>query len=95
MRLVDSLAAGCAAEIEQVMKRYGSLWASLISFDNLLQAAEKARRGKRFRPEVVRFHYHLEGELWRLREDLAAKTYQPGGYGWPAESSTGATSKSR
>ena len=32
------------------MKRVGNLWDGMISFENLLRAAEKARRGKRFRP---------------------------------------------
>jgi hypothetical protein len=56
------------------MKRQGNLWKRLISVPNLMRAAEKARRGKRFRRDVARFHYNLEGELWRLHHELAAKT---------------------
>jgi hypothetical protein len=38
------------------MKRHGNLWPRMISFYNLLRAASKAQRGKRFRPGVARFH---------------------------------------
>lgn len=62
------------------MKRHGNLWPQLISFENLLQAAQKACRGKRFRPLVARFHFDLEHELWRLHEELSSKTYRPGAY---------------
>jgi retron-type reverse transcriptase len=62
------------------MKRHGNLWPQLIAFENLLQAAEKARRSKRFRPDVAAFHFNLERELWQLQEELAAKTYRPGAY---------------
>ncbi len=30
------------------MKRYGNLWPEIISFTNLLRAAKKAQKGKRF-----------------------------------------------
>jgi hypothetical protein len=62
------------------VKRYGHLWEGLISFENLLRAAEKARRGKRFKPGVARFFFRLEPELLRLREELSCMTYRPGGY---------------
>ena len=45
------------------MKRYGNLWEGMISFENLLRAAEKARRGKRFRLPAARFFFNLEREL--------------------------------
>lgn len=62
------------------MQRYGHLWGRMISFENLLRAAEKAMRGKRFRPSTSRFHFYLEQELWQLHRELAGKTYQPGRY---------------
>jgi len=52
----------------------------MISFENLLKAAEKARRGKRFRPPAARFFFHLERELARLHDELAGKIYRPGPY---------------
>jgi hypothetical protein len=62
------------------MTRYGNLWPQVISFENLLRAAEKACKGKRFRPPVAAFHFDLEPELWSLHEELATKTYRPGAY---------------
>jgi retron-type reverse transcriptase len=62
------------------MKRVGYLWGRLISFENLLRSAEAACKGKRFRPDVARFHFGLERELWRLHAELAAQSYQPGAY---------------
>ena len=62
------------------MKRHGNLWEGMISFESLLEAAEKAQRGKRFRPAVARFHFTLERELLVLREELASKRYRPGPY---------------
>lgn len=62
------------------MKRYGFLWDELIDFTNLLKAAQQAQRGKRARPNVEEFHFHLEKELLRLLDDLAAGTYRPGNY---------------
>jgi RNA-directed DNA polymerase len=57
------------------MKRHGNLWENVISFENLLRAAEKARKGKRFRPAVASFHFNLEHELWALHKELSTKTY--------------------
>jgi hypothetical protein len=62
------------------MKRYGNLWADLVSFQNLLDAARHAQRGKRFRPNVLRFNYNLETELLQLQQQLLDQTYQPGTY---------------
>jgi retron-type reverse transcriptase len=62
------------------LKRHGHLWPRLIGFPNLLEAARKAARGKRGRPNVDAFHFDLEPELWRLHEELAAHAYQPGPY---------------
>lgn len=60
------------------MRRYGQLWAELISWDNLLKAARKARRGKRDRPAVQRFEFELERELLALQTELNTGTYRPG-----------------
>lgn len=62
------------------MKRYGHLWDSIVSFDNLLLAYRKARLGKRSRDEVAWFALNLEKELFQLEEDLLNQTYQPGRY---------------
>lgn len=62
------------------MKRYGHLWTPTIAFDNLLLAARKAQRGKRFRPNVLEFNDRLEDNLLQLQQELIAHTYQPGAY---------------
>ena len=62
------------------MKRYGNLWPHIIDFENLLQAARQAQRGKRYRPNVLAFNQNLDRELLRLQQELTQKTYRPGGY---------------
>ncbi|WP_019499175.1 RNA-directed DNA polymerase [Pseudanabaena sp. PCC 6802] len=62
------------------MKRHGNLWAEIVSFANLLDAANKARKRKRYRDNVLDFHYNLELELVTLQKELVAKTYRPGEY---------------
>ena len=62
------------------MKRVGHLWPRLISFHSLARAAERARRRKRSRADVLQFEFDLERNLWQLHEELATKTYRPGPY---------------
>jgi retron-type reverse transcriptase len=62
------------------MKRYGNLWNRVIDFSNLLQAAQKAQRGKRFRDNVLAFNHNLEAELIQLQLELKSQTYSPGSY---------------
>ncbi len=60
------------------MKRYGHLWESVVSWENLVLAAHKAQRGKRDKAAVQRFNYDLEMELLRLHRDLSEAKYRPG-----------------
>ena len=62
------------------MKRHGHLRERLCSFESLLCAAEQARRGKRFRPGVAAFHYHLETALCRILRELESGSWRPGAY---------------
>jgi hypothetical protein len=62
------------------VKKPWSLWERLLSFGNLCRAAWKSARGKRFKAEVMPFHFALEKELCRLQEELERKTYRPGAY---------------
>ncbi len=62
------------------MKRFKNLYESVCSFENLLLAANKARRGKRFDPAPLRFFHRLEDELLCLRRELLERTYAPGPY---------------
>ena len=62
------------------MKRYGNLWSSVTSFENLAIAARKAQQGKRYRENVLRFNFNREIELLKIQSELKQKIYQPGRY---------------
>lgn len=62
------------------MKRQGRLFDRLISFENLLAAAQAACRGKRFKANVAQFDFDLERELVALQQELRSRTYRPGPY---------------
>ena len=57
------------------MKRHGHLFEDVASFAALLAAERRARRGKRSRPDVARFVFHLETNLLELESELRSKTY--------------------
>jgi hypothetical protein len=54
----------------KMAKLYRNLWPKLISFENLLEAYRKAARGKRRKPSVATFEYHLEENLFELQTEL-------------------------
>jgi hypothetical protein len=62
------------------MKRSGNLWPQLTSWENLLASALAAARGKRKRPDVARFLFHLEPNLCSLQRELIAGVWEPGEY---------------
>jgi RNA-directed DNA polymerase len=62
------------------MKRHGQLWSAITSFENLLTAANKAQRSKRYRDNVLEFNDRLEPNLFQLQAQLLNHTYQPGAY---------------
>ena len=62
------------------MKRQGGLFDRVVTFENLLLAARKAAKGKREKPTVARFEFHLEQELFLLQEELATGDYRPGAF---------------
>lgn len=62
------------------MKTFKNLYPLICSFDNLLLAAQKAQRGKRFQPNVADFNFHLEPNLFQLQKELQEQSYQPGAY---------------
>ena len=62
------------------MKRLGRIWPDVTSFENLLKAYHKARKGKQSVPAVAEFTLNLETELLSLQQELIEFSYQPGAY---------------
>ncbi|MCP4253061.1 MAG: RNA-dependent DNA polymerase [Candidatus Scalindua sp.] len=62
------------------MKRQNNLFEKVISFENILKASKKARRGKRYKASTAAFEYNLESNLLRIIEVLKNQTYIPGAY---------------
>ena len=56
------------------------LWQQLCSWDNLLLAYRKARRGKRQQAEIQAFGFNLEYELSQIRRELLEHNFHPGGF---------------
>ena len=62
-------------------RKYRNLYDSVCSFENILLASRKARRGgKRTRPDVAQFEYDLEKNIFGIRDSLADGSYAFGGY---------------
>ncbi len=62
------------------MKSYKNLFDKLISFENLLLAADLAKKGKGSKTSVSAFNMDLERNLWQLHQELRYQTYKPGAY---------------
>ena len=62
------------------MKRHKNLWATIIDFQNLLDASKQAQKSKRYQDNVLAFNNHREQNLLKLRRELITKSYRPGGY---------------
>ena len=59
------------------MQREKNLFARVVAFDNLYRAFGGASHGKRERPEVREFEYHLETRLWEIHD-----AFEAGQYAW-------------
>jgi len=55
-------------------------YSKLISIENLFQAWEEFKKGKRKKKDVMVFERHLEDNLFELRQKLKSKTYKHGTY---------------
>jgi RNA-directed DNA polymerase len=62
------------------MKRYNNLYKKITSFENILDATRKARKGKRFKQSTALFELELEKNIFKIMEVLKNKTYEPGAY---------------
>ena len=56
---------------------YETLYQKIISFDNLMAAYEGARKGKRYRSEVAKYHANLEENILNLHNHLVWKSWAP------------------
>ena len=62
------------------MKKHKDLYAQIYDFENLHQAYLEARKGKRYRSEVLEFTNNLEENLIQLQNELIWKEYRVGRY---------------
>lgn len=62
------------------MKRHKDLYPKIYDFENLYQAYLAARKGKRFRDDVLEFTNNLEENLITIQNELIWKTYKVGRY---------------
>ncbi len=62
------------------MKTIKDLMEKICTFKNAMAAFKKARKCKRYRPDVMRFEKDREANLIRAVEDLENGTYTPGPY---------------
>lgn len=62
------------------MKRAGNLFHRITDFQNLYLAFKKAFKGTNRTEDSLSFYFNLEKELFVLKKELEAKTYQPGAY---------------
>lgn len=62
------------------IKRHGNLYPQIYDFENLVAAYKEARKGKRFRREVLEFTRNLEENLITIQNELIWRTYRVGRY---------------
>ena len=62
------------------MKTHNAVFEEAFSFAALLRAYKRARRGKRYRSQVVSFTENLEGNLIQLQTEVLTETYRHGAY---------------
>jgi len=61
-----------------VPKTFNNLWCQITCFENLFEAYKEARKGKRYRDDVLNFSYNLEENLINLQNKLLWKLWRPG-----------------
>lgn len=61
-------------------KTFNNLYPAIYDFEKLLYAYERARKGKRDRPAVKRFHYNVESNLIDIQNHLIWGTWKTGQY---------------
>lgn len=61
-------------------KQIKNIYKEICSYENLNRAYLNARKGKRFRDEVLHFSFNVEENLMEIREELINHTYTVGKY---------------
>ncbi len=59
-------------------RSHADLWDQIIDWSNLLESYHEARKGKRYKSEVLRFEEHLEENLTDIHNHLLWGTWSPG-----------------
>lgn len=62
------------------MKRKGSFYERIYSFENLYSAYLKVKKGRRYKKEVLEFSHNLEENLFKIQKELKNETYKHGNY---------------
>jgi retron-type reverse transcriptase len=62
------------------MKRINNMYPSIYDFENLYEAWDSARKGKRYRDDVLKFSADLEANLIDLQNHLIYGTYKVSAY---------------
>ena len=62
------------------MKTHKNLFTQVYSFQNLLLAYKKAKRGARQTDEIVDYFFNLEKKILELSEKIQTQTYKPAEY---------------
>ena len=66
--------------MSQFSNKNTNTFEKICDFENLHSAYLKARRGKRYREEILKFGYNAESNLFNLRRELLGGVYEHGGY---------------
>ncbi len=59
-------------------KTYNNLWKKIIDFENIFLAFKEARKGKRYKNEVLEFSNDLESNLISIQNELIWDKWKPG-----------------
>lgn len=62
------------------MHTFKNLYEQIYNYENLYQAYLSARKGKRYRDQVLQFSANLEDNLIQIQNELIYQTYQVGRY---------------
>jgi len=67
-------------EVIIIAKSYGSLYEKILSWDNLVEAYDLARKNKKNRLDVISYHNHALDNLVFLKKQLDSELWEPASY---------------